>query len=136
MTINITRPASPEDLRNAAQQISIIYPSPPFTISRGAKGVIVRVLEDLLGGEQNRKMVLGFLFTPSGELVRQMSTKQLTATQWFFLHEFWLQISKIEGGWYPIEYANTECLELKKKLRLYQAEEEKKEDKPVRGRAI
>jgi hypothetical protein len=64
-------------------------------ITRGAKGAIVGTLNRKLGGDDVRKLVLGWLFGITNE---PLSSSKLTNGQWYAL-ERWIGMEKIDDEW-------------------------------------
>ena len=65
-------------------------------ISNGWRGSIIGTLEKAAGSAENRKKVLGYLFSDG----KPMSSKQLTPSQWFGLRE-WIGMQNIGDVWVP-----------------------------------
>lgn len=76
---------NPQELREFfSRQIAMDVPG--INLSYGARGALVGALNKHLGGDEMRKLVLGWLF--SGGQVRAMSSKELTDSQWNVLSDW------------------------------------------------
>lgn len=64
---------------------------------RGYKGALVGLLNKTLDGDDNRKILLAWLFGSDEE---QLSTKDLTDPQWIALRD-WAALTEVAGDWTP-----------------------------------
>lgn len=131
----LERPANPDELRNAAQVYANLYPD-ALPVSWGIKGVVISQLDHLFGGDTARKLVLSFLFSEPGERMGPLSSKMLTPPQWEFLLRIWLRPEKVEGSWTYLAPVAEEAKMLREKINLTPPDDEKRENRPVRGTAI
>jgi hypothetical protein len=97
-------------LRAAVQQVEDNYanihiPTP------GQRGAVIGIINKITGGDDNRKLLLGWLFAGEGELFDKVSTKTLLDEQWAALYA-WCDFRKDEDRviWIPKETFAQECL--------------------------
>lgn len=88
------------EVRNAFQvreflRSQMTMTAPGMLLTKGAKGAVIGMLNKYLFGDNNRKLVLGWLFGDKDKLA-PLSTKALTEDQW-------LRISDWVGMWHDIE---------------------------------
>lgn len=76
----------------------------------GQRGAVIGIMNKISGGDDNRKLILGWLFA-EGELFDKVSTKSLTDEQWAALYA-WCDFRKDEDRiiWIPKESFSQECL--------------------------
>lgn len=66
------------------------------SIKEGARGALIRHMENYLGSPENRRRVLAWL--ASGIKKGELSSNMLTEGQWYALQR-WIDPRKIEGDW-------------------------------------
>ena len=76
----------------------------------GQRGTVIGIINKISGGDDSRKLLLGWLFA-EGELFDRVSTKLLTDEQWAALYA-WCDFRKDEDRviWIPKETFSEECL--------------------------
>jgi hypothetical protein len=76
----------------------------------GQRGAVIGIMNKVAGGDDNRKLILGWLFA-EGELFDKLSTHNLTDQQWSALYA-WVDFLKDEERiiWKPKPSFNQECL--------------------------
>lgn len=77
----------------------------------GQRGAVIGIINKIAGGDDNRKLMLGWLFASEGELFDRVSTKSLSDEQWAALYA-WCDFRKDEDKiiWIPKESFSQECL--------------------------
>lgn len=77
----------------------------------GQRGAVIGIINRIAGGDDNRKLMLGWLFAREGELFDKVSTKALSDEQWAALYA-WCDFRKDEERviWMPKDTFATECL--------------------------
>lgn len=85
--------------------VNIHIPTP------GQRGAVIGIINKIAGGDDNRKLLLGWLFAKEGELFDKVSTKSLSDEQWAALYA-WCDFRKDEDRvvWIPKESFSQECL--------------------------
>ena len=76
----------------------------------GQRGAVIGVINKIAGGDDNRKLMLGWLFAKE-DLFDRISTKTLTDEQWAALYA-WCDFRKDEDRiiWMPKDTFSQECL--------------------------
>src|SRR4030042_2447058 len=77
----------------------------------GQRGAVIGILNRICGGDENRRLLMGWLFAPSKDMFSVMSTKSLTDAQWAALYG-WCDFHKDEERniWLPKDNFVHECL--------------------------
>lgn len=90
------RPLEPVLVRRAIADILNDNRGKQLTeFSPGKQGALIGVLNRIAGDDQNRRVILGFLFT---EIGGELSTKQLTVSNWHALDR-WIGTELVDGDW-------------------------------------
>jgi hypothetical protein len=79
--------------------------------TQGQRGAVIGIINRVAGGDDNRKLLLGWLFANEGEIFNRVSTKSLDDEQWSALYA-WCDFRKDEDRviWIPKETFSQECL--------------------------
>jgi hypothetical protein len=77
----------------------------------GQRGAVIGIINKIAGGDDNRKLMLGWLFAKEGDLFDKVSTKTLSDEQWAALYA-WCDFRKDEEKiiWLPKDTFSQECL--------------------------
>jgi len=77
----------------------------------GQKGAMIGVMNRVCGDDENRRLLLGWLFAPSKDFFSLISTKSLSDAQWAALYG-WCNFQKDEDRnvWLPQERFVPECM--------------------------
>lgn len=102
------RPVQPQEIQTMMQldtELEVMFPLTP-----GHKGALTGALNHFCGHDANRKMVLGWFFSPE-EPFMPLSSKELTEWQWILIAN-WIGSYQDEatGKWHPNWAFPTEAL--------------------------
>lgn len=88
-----------------ANPVNVHIPTP------GQRGAVIGIISKLSGGDDNRRLLLGWLFANEGETFNKVSTKTLNDAQWAALYA-WCDFRKDEEQlvWKPKDSFTKECL--------------------------
>jgi hypothetical protein len=71
----------------------------PRTLTRGEKGVIISILNEVCSGDVTRRLVLAWLFPDTFPDPKTASSKRLTPRQWWGLWK-WVEPQKVMKGYW------------------------------------
>lgn len=79
--------------------------------TQGQRGAVIGIINRIAGGDDNRRLLLGWLFAKDDEVFNRISTKTLDDAQWASLYA-WCDFSKDEEQmiWKPKDTFKQECL--------------------------
>ncbi len=97
-------------IKSAVQQVKD-NPANIHIPTRGQRGAVIGILNRVAGGDDNRKLLLGWLFAGEGDIFDRVSTKSLNDEQWASLYA-WCDFRKDEDHilWIPKSTFSQECL--------------------------
>lgn len=97
-------------LKSAVQQVRD-NPENIHIPTQGQRGAVIGIINRVAGGDDNRKLLLGWLFANEGEVFDRVSTKTLNDEQWAALYA-WCDFEKDEDRiiWKPKPSFAQECL--------------------------
>jgi hypothetical protein len=90
--------------------------------TKGQRGAVIGIINKIVGGDENRHLLMGWMFAPDMEHFNIISTKTLNDAQWAALYG-WIDFRKDEDHnvWLPQPEFVNECLAcMSEAMRAYQ----------------